>query len=333
MTSFETVAIIVLIILAIAIAITKSFKNYNDGNEANDEEIKGYVFDGIRDVMDTIEVISGRTVEDTKKYVIEETTKKLTTLREESGIKFNLSEGTLTELITAVIDNNFGNDIDQYVKACEICGQEDCTCDDVEEDTACENTSTVEPETDIIEEAPVSEPEDIPEEDEPINEEAFDTLKDEEGNEVDVPAGNLDDEPEEIDYEGAEEETTEEVVEPVEESTEEAPVEEVIEEAPVEEAVETTEEVVEEAPVEEVIEEAPVEEAVETTEEVVEPVEESTEETDVHTTESCTCIECMTKPQIKAWAADHDIFVSSKMLKADMIEKVKTEFEAKASNK
>ena len=276
MTSFETVAIIVLIILAIAIVITKSFKNYNDGNEANDEEIKGYVFDGIRDVMNTIEVISGRTVEDTKKYVIEETTKKLTTLREESGIKFNLSEGTLTELITAVIDNNFGSDIDEYVKECEICGQNNCTCDEIEEDTTCENTSTVELETDVIEEAPVSEPEDIPEEDEPIDEEAFDTLKDEEGNEVDVPVGNLDDEPEELDYDIAEEETTEEVVE---------------------------------------------------------PVEESTEETDVHTTESCTCIECMTKPQIKAWAADHDIFVSSKMLKADMIEKVKTEFEAKASNK
>lgn len=296
MTSFETVAIIVLIILAIAIVVLKSWKNYNDGNEANDEEIKGYVFEGIRDVMSTIEVISGRTVEDTKKYVTEETVKKLTKLREESGIKFNLSEGTLTELITAVIDNNFGSDIDEYVKECEICGKEDCACDEIEEDNTCENTDTVEPET-----------EEVLEEDEPVNEESFDTLKDEEGNEVEVPAGDLKDEPVEI-----ETEPVEEVIEPVEET----PVEK-----PVEEAVEPTEEVVDSV-------EDPVEE---TTEEEV--VEEPAGETEIHTTESCTCIECMTKPQIKAWAADHDIFVSSNMLKADMIEKVKTEFEAKTATK
>lgn len=296
MTSFETVAIIVLIILAIAIVILKSWKNYNDGNEANDEEIKGYVFEGIRDVMSTIEVISGRTVEDTKKYVTEETVKKLTKLREESGIKFNLSEGTLTELITAVIDNNFGSDIDEYVKECEICGKKDCACDEIEEDNTCENTDTVEPET-----------EEVLEEDEPVNEESFDTLKDEEGNEVEVPAGDLKDEPVEI-----ETEPVEEVIEPVEET----PVEK-----PVEEAVEPTEEVVDSV-------EDPVEE---TTEEEV--VEEPAGETEVHTTESCTCIECMTKPQIKAWAADHDIFVSSNMLKADMIEKVKTEFEDKTATK
>lgn len=265
MTSFETVALIVLIALAIATVILKSWKNHNDGNEANDEEIKGYVFDGIDDIMSTIKVISGRTVEDTKDYVVKETVKKLTTLREESGIKFNLSSGTLTELVTAVIDNNFSDAINDYVKECEACGQEDCTCDEVESEEACEDIDTVEPTT-----------EEVPEET------------------------------------------------PTEKATEEAPVEEedTTEEIPVEEAVE--EEVADEVVEEATTEEAPVEEVIS---------EEEPETTDVHTTESCTCIECMTKPQIKAWAADHGIFVSSKMLKNDMIAKVKTEFEAQTAEK
>lgn len=302
MTSFETVALIVLVILALAIIILKSFKNYNDGNEANDEEIKGYVFDGIRDIMSTIEVITGRTVEDTKKYVTEETVKKLTTLREESGIKFNLSEGTLTELITAVIDNNFENDINDYVKKCEVCNEEDCICDEEACDSEeASDIDTVEPTEEIIEEDDTTTEVYPEEEDEPVEEvieesveEPFDTLKDEEGNEVEIPVGNVEDEPAEIETEPSE-----------------------------------TEEVIEEEPMEETTEGAPVEE--DTTEE--EPVEESTESTEVHTTESCTCIECMTKPQIKTWAADHGIFVSSKMLKADMINKVKTEFEAQTASK
>lgn len=284
MTSFETVAIIILVILAIAIAVLKSWKNYNDDNEANDEEIKGYVFEGIKDVMSTIEVISGRTVEDTKEYVIQETTKKLTTLREESGINFNLSEGTLTELITAVIDSNFEDDINAYVKECEVCHEEDCACDE-----ASDNIDTGEPAKEVAngdDEADICpEEEDKPAEEvveEESIEEPFDTLKDDEGNEVDVPAGNVNAEPSETDS---------------------------VEEEAVEEAAEET-----------AVTEEPAEE----------PVEGETQD-EVHTTEDCTCIECMTKPEIKAWAADHGIFVSSKMLKSDMIEKVKTEFEAQTA--